>query len=416
MVKVNILEKFNKNKNRRFVDGFGMGESYSNGIIYTEVVGDRVYKVTQNGIFRFYKDLIDTDGSNVEKNNNHFELLVPKIPYKYYEMMIDWYRDVYKKQGTEACLLFYWNEDELEIPEDLYEENKDGLIIDGKLIIICPKQWNHGTVSKYTEETFDTGRRVANLPPMIRWLENNTMCYMETHSHHMMGAFWSGEDDANERGRALRMYSVYGRIMDENHQYEIRIGMLGDFYKMNLDSVFELPVERQTITTKETTITEETEVDRVIRKVNKTIHEETILNEYGFDLPEISVVEDIDAETGTKTTTIVDYVEVDTKVKPLEKTIVENNIETKVVENRFPESWWNMYNKIGGFTSYTNTKHTNTPITNATTNKLSAEDYLDLLEEPIVLDSEDNDVGFDLGILDDSDIQEDFDNFSKQTL
>ena len=410
MVKVNILEKFNKNKNRRFVDGFGMGESYTNGIIYTEVIGNKVYKVTQNGIFRFYKDLIDTDGSNVEKNTSHFELLVPKIPYKYYEMMIDWYRDVYKKQGTEACLLFYWNEDELEIPEDLYEENKDGIIIDGKLIIICPKQWNHSTVSKYTEETFDTGRRVANLPPMIRWLENNTMCYMETHSHHSMSAFWSGEDDANERGRVLRLYSVFGHIMDENHQYELRIGMLGDFYKMNLDSVFELPVERQIITTKETTISEQTEVDSVVRNVNKTIHEETIVNEYGFDLPEIPIVEDIDDETGTKTTTIVDFVEVDTKVKPLEKTIIENNIETKVVENRFPESWWNMYNKIGGFTSYTNTS-----ITNASTNKLDSEDYLDLLDYSIS-DSEENNGELDLSILDDFDIQEDFDNFSKQTL
>lgn len=410
MVKVNILEKFNKNKNRRFVDGFGMGESYTNGIIYTEVIGNKVYKVTQNGIFRFYKDLIDTDGSNVEKNTSHFELLVPKIPYKYYEMMIDWYRDVYKKQGTEACLLFYWNEDELEIPDDLYEENKDGIIIDGKLIIICPKQWNHSTVSKYTEETFDTGRRVANLPPMIRWLENNTMCYMETHSHHTMSAFWSGEDDANERGRVLRLYSVFGHIMDENHQYELRIGMLGDFYKMNLDSVFELPVERQIITTKETTISEQTEVGSVVRNVNKTIHEETIVNEYGFDLPEIPIVEDIDDETGTKTTTIVDFVEVDTKVKPLEKTIIENNIETKVVENRFPESWWNMYNKIGGFTSYTNTS-----ITNASTNKLDSEDYLDLLDYSIS-DSEENNGELDLSILDDFDIQEDFDNFSKQTL
>lgn len=226
----------------------------------------------------------------------------------------------------------------------------------------------------------------------------------------MMGAFWSGEDDANERGRVLRLYSVFGHIMDEKHQYELRIGMLGDFYKMNLDSVFELPVERQIITTKETTITEQTEVDRVVRNVNKTIHEETILNEYGFDLPEISIVEDIDAETGTKTTTIVDFVEVDTKVKPLEKTIIENNIETKVVENRFPESWWNMYNKIGGFTSYTNTS-----ITNATTNKLDSEDYLDLLDYSIS-DSDENNGELDLSILDDFDIQEDFDNFSKQTL
>lgn len=226
----------------------------------------------------------------------------------------------------------------------------------------------------------------------------------------MMGAFWSGEDDANERGRVLRLYSVFGHIMDENHQYELRIGMLGDFYKMNLDSVFELPVERQIITTRETTITEETEVDRGILKVNKTIHEETIVNEYGFDLPEISIVEASDDETGTKTTTIIDYVEVDTKVKPLEKTIVENNIETKVVENRFPESWWNMYNKIGGFTSYTNTS-----IANATTNKLDSEDYLDLLDYSIS-DSEENNGELDLSILDDFDIQEDFDNFSKQTL
>ena len=69
-----------------------------------------------------------------------------------------------------------------------------------------------------------------------------------------------------------------------------------------------------------------------------------------------------------------------------------------------------MYNKIGGFTSYTNTS-----ITNATTNELDSEDYLDLLDDPI-LDYEENNGELDLSILDDFDIQEDFDSFSKQTL
>lgn len=412
MVKVDILEKFNKNKNRRFVDGFGMGENYSNGITYTEVVGNKVYKVLQNGVFRFYKDLIDTDGSDVEKNKSHFELLVPKIPYKYYEMMIDWYRDVYTKRKTEACLLFYWNEDSLEIPEDLYEQNKDGIIIDGKLIVICPEQWNHSTVSKYTQETFDTGRRIANLPPMIRWLEDNTMCYMETHSHHMMGAFWSGEDDTNERGRPLRMYSVYGKIMNEQHEYEIRIGMLGDFYKMDLDAVFELPVERQTITTREATFKEETEVDGNLRRISKTVNEETILNEYGINLPEFIEVDEIDDETGLHTTTILDYSELDTKVYP--KTIEkedENGAVKEVKVNRFPESWWNMYKQIGTtiYSDYSASikKDSIKPVSNATQEQL-----FDFLEENTSF----SDVDLDLSILDDSDIKEDFDNFSSKTL
>lgn len=221
----------------------------------------------------------------------------------------------------------------------------------------------------------------------------------------MMGAFWSGEDDTNERGRPLRLYSVYGKIMDEQHQYEIRIGMLGDFYKMDLDAVFEMPVERQTIKTREATIEDVEEVDGIIRKTTKNIHEEIILNEHGVDLPEFVEIDEVNEETGVHTTHIIDYSELDTKVYS-EYSIKEledgTSVETKV--NRFPETWWNMYNQIGGisYTGYGQT--TKYPQT-------SKESFLDISE-----DVNDFAVDLDLSILDDSDVNEDFDNFSSKTL
>lgn len=185
MANVNILDFFNKEKNQRFVDKFRGGNEYIRNAVYTEVIDNEVYKTVDNGVFQFYKKAKSETcrHNNVVENQSRMFLNVPKIPYKYYEMLIDWYRAVYFTKGTEACLLFYWNENDVEIPAELYEEHKDGLIIDGKLIVYCPIQWNSSVLSQFATIQNINGVQTSVLPEMVKWLERNTICYMETHSH-----------------------------------------------------------------------------------------------------------------------------------------------------------------------------------------------------------------------------------------
>lgn len=179
------LEDLMVKNTQRFVPRMHGGDVYRKGITYTEVIQDKVYKVVDNGVFRFYKGLGGSlrDRESVEQNRNNFQLNIPKIPYKYYLMLVDFYRDVHSKHGTEACLLFYWNDGNKEIPTEIYEDAKEGLIIDGQLIVVCPKQLNSAGLSSYTEIGEGAYQTQTGAPPLIDWLELNTSCVMETHSH-----------------------------------------------------------------------------------------------------------------------------------------------------------------------------------------------------------------------------------------
>lgn len=170
---------------QRFVPRKHGGSEYKKGITYTEVIQDEVFKVTDNGAFRFYKGTRDSFDlkQDIEHNRENFQLNIPKIPYKYYLMLIDFYRDVNAQYGTEACLLFYWNDDNKEIPADIMELGKNGLIIDGQLIVVCPRQKNSPGLSSFSELGEGTYQTNTGLPPVIDWLESNTSCIMETHSH-----------------------------------------------------------------------------------------------------------------------------------------------------------------------------------------------------------------------------------------
>lgn len=321
---INILDMFDKSKLNRFIDDFGKGNEYVRGAVYKEVINNEVYRTINNGVFTFSASLTQDHKNDVERNSKQLILDIPKIPYKYYLMLIDWYRDVQAKKGTEACLLFFWNKENKEIPADLLEENKDGIIIDGQLIVICPEQWNSSGVSKFAVESMINGQRFAKLPPMMEWLNRETYCIMETHSHHNMTAFWSSEDDLNERGNKLRMYSVYGTITNKIPMHKIRIGMLGTFYDISLEDIFEIPF--------------------YVEYSEKTNHGE--ITDSFFNFKKFSTKEVITQEIVTEET-----------FKEMEERFAEEssmNIEKvsryygviEPEENRFPESWWNMYNTV----------------------------------------------------------------------
>lgn len=226
-----------------FVKRFGNREGYDDGKIYTEVLGNTVYKTYQNGVIRF-KKRADKTHNTVEENKNNLEWLVPKIPFKYYQMTLDFYKDVNEKYGTEACVLFYWNKDNVEIPKDLLDAYGSGIIQDGQLIVIAPKQTNSSSLSEFVETVLVDGKPKKVLTEMVAWLEENTVCIAETHSHNSMQAFWSPTDDANEQHSRLRLFVVFGKVSTEEAT-RTRVCCLTDYFDLGIDDVFDMPIIEQ---------------------------------------------------------------------------------------------------------------------------------------------------------------------------
>lgn len=229
---MDIRKMFNKR--------FGNEKGYEDGVIYTEVINDIVYKTHQNGVVRYKKRAEKGYKPSETEARGNLEWLVDKIPFKYYLMTLDFYKDVNEKHHTEACVLFYWNKDNLEIPADLLEQYGSGIIQDGQLIVIAPKQTNSGALSQYVEKVFEGNVVKTVLTPMVQWLEDNTVCILETHSHNTMSAFWSPTDDNNERHSRLRLYAVIGKVNAEE-MVKARVHLLGDYFDLQIEDIFEMP-------------------------------------------------------------------------------------------------------------------------------------------------------------------------------
>ncbi|MEX3713488.1 hypothetical protein ABFV99_13885 [Cytobacillus horneckiae] len=137
------------------------------------------------------------------------ELLVPKIPFRFLQMALSFYLDVYDKDKTEASLLFFWNKDNVRLPE-IYSDNTPvkGLISEGQLVVYVPRQKNSAGLSEF------------HMDPMVDWLRNNLSLFAETHSHHSMSAFFSSTDDANEN--ATQFYGVWGKIKNQQPEFAFR--------------------------------------------------------------------------------------------------------------------------------------------------------------------------------------------------
>ena len=61
---------------------------------------------------------------------------------------------------------------------------------------------------------------------------------LEVHSHHQMGAFFSGTDNKEEQG--FRLYAVIGNLADRPTMLA-RVGIYGHFWLIPASWVFELP-------------------------------------------------------------------------------------------------------------------------------------------------------------------------------
>lgn len=204
------------------------------------------YVVAKNGMFRVTVKPIGVFASKIgeaPKANSipglvdikeGVTLRIPKIPFDCWLQILSWYRDVHKKDGTEASVLFFWNYNNVQVPRQ-YAANADGtpgrlikgITEVGQLIMYCPEQVNSGALSNFTADG------------MVKWLRENTAGLCETHSHHTMGAFWSGTDDQNEN--MTQFYGVYGQIFQSSPAFLFRYVHGDDKTNISMWELFEKP-------------------------------------------------------------------------------------------------------------------------------------------------------------------------------
>lgn len=203
------------------------------------------YVVSSNGLFRVEKtptaifavqqSEFDVDIPGLHYMDEGVTLLIPRIPFRYLQMALSFYREVYYQDGTEASLLFFWNKDNVEIPShDSEGQPVNGYLQDGQLILYVPKQVNSAALSEFHQD------------PMVEWFRTHTAILCETHSHHHMDAFFSSTDDANEN--ATQFYFVWGRINKEIPKFAFRYCSGAEKAEEYPNILFEWPMVRTTTT------------------------------------------------------------------------------------------------------------------------------------------------------------------------
>lgn len=197
--------------------------------VYTLVGHDGLYRVKHNGVIKTVSKICDVSKAVLDKNyhvEEGFELLVPKIPFKYYLMCLNYFRDIHTQDRTEAGIIFYRvNENtDMNVLQPYIDEGS--LIIDDGLIVYCPLQINSGGLHEIRGET------------MYEYLRLNSDPYVEVHSHHTIGCSWSGVD--NENMCHYQLFTVFRHI----YRFEdtlTRYRFDSKFFDIQTHEIFELP-------------------------------------------------------------------------------------------------------------------------------------------------------------------------------
>lgn len=234
------------------------------------VAANGLFKVTKTPVamYKVMLEEFDTPVKGIPEMEEGVELLIPKIPFKNLIKALSFYRDVNDKDGDEASLLFFWNYNNVALP------NIPGVSQEGQLITYCPVQTNSGALSDFTKDTW------------VDWFRENTALLLETHSHNTMSAFFSGTDDANENMN--QFYAVWGHVDNDEPMFAFR-WVCGDH---KIECSPDVLIEWPTVTYKET--------------IKKTVESEIkISNDLDLldvnTLPEEATVKNAPEEVKTKT-------------------------------------------------------------------------------------------------------------------
>lgn len=134
-----------------------------------------------------------------------------KIPYEYFEQIVEFFRQVSKKMKSEfeAHAWILWTKEK-------------------GYFISVPKQ----VVGKASVSfTYDND----SLPP-------GSIIVADWHSHNTMGAFYSGTDDNNDKS-GIYYSGVIGKLTDSSFEYVVRFNLYEQKKKCTLGELFDIQVK-----------------------------------------------------------------------------------------------------------------------------------------------------------------------------
>lgn len=172
------------------------------------VCGDGTYLLRKNEIGRFLRKMNSmampalADGPS----EGEFVFSLPKIPDEILKTQVSFYRYVMLRHNdAEAYTMILWDR------------------ITKEYIVVCPKQ----KISKGGVQ-YDLGKE---------WSPERYLPVVSCHSHNSMGAFFSGTDDADEKGDMC--YMVMGNLHKPNPTFRIRASVAGGQIKfLELNELF----------------------------------------------------------------------------------------------------------------------------------------------------------------------------------
>lgn len=219
---------------------FGVKENlldYKNGKPHYTMTADGIYKISRkDALVNFVKLAEQTSDfkipflSDLSTKEQPFEYILPKIPFKHYINILDFFKTVHEKDKTEASCMIYYNLENvpLEIPDEFKVHAEKGLDQDGQWLVYAPIQRNSSGLTDFADDGFDN------------WLRLNFTKVIECHSHHTMNAFWSGTDMANQKENMF--YGVFGHINTQDKFLLKAVANDGVMYnELPVTTLFEFP-------------------------------------------------------------------------------------------------------------------------------------------------------------------------------
>lgn len=243
---------------------------------------------------------------------------IPKVPAKAMKAVLNFYRWTYETKSTEAQVNFYWDE------KGVITEEFPGLTYWGNEI------YSYTPIQKNTSVLTD-----ADDDEKYHWLRENTVPFLETHSHHTMEAFMSPTDYENSHIDGLQL--VFGHIKSENFMMHAWVTNVQNVNE-NVDDELILQF-----------VDFPTDVFENYKN-GKLINSDRKINLYNYTNDSMIESNNTDDETIFEGLTDEEINELtDEEFENYRQLTLQNNVNDtfiKNLENKFPEDWKNQQVKI----------------------------------------------------------------------
>ena len=205
-------------------------DTLSKSVTYV-TAGNGLFKVRKTPVAIFKERVAEFKGQEIglPDMEEGVELAIPKLPFKYLMEILSFYRDVNDKDGTEASTFFFYNHNDVSLPD------VPGLREEDRVITYCPVQTNSKALSSFEEDEW------------VPWFRENTGLLLEFHSHNTMSSFFSGTDDANENN--TQFYGVWGNVDKEIPSMSFRYVSGDAKVEISPYALFEWPIVKERVTT-----------------------------------------------------------------------------------------------------------------------------------------------------------------------